>query len=101
MLYQPFVLPPVEQQVDENGNPAPITPCHICNGRGYYGRIAIFELLTPGDKLRDAILKTKDIAQLNAIAKSEGHRSLQTEAVLTVARGLTGLDELKKLFAKK
>jgi type II secretory ATPase GspE/PulE/Tfp pilus assembly ATPase PilB-like protein len=101
MLYQPFVLPPVEQQVDENGNPAPITPCHICNGRGYYGRIAIFELLTPGEKLRDAILKTKDIAQLNAIAKSEGHRSLQTEAVLTVARGLTGLDELKKLFAKK
>ncbi|QDT10104.1 ATPase, T2SS/T4P/T4SS family [Planctomycetes bacterium K23_9] len=101
MLYQPFLLPPIEQQVDENGNPAPITPCHVCNGRGYYGRIAIFELLAPGEKLRDALLKTKDVAQLNAIAKSEGHRSLQTEAVLTVARGLTGLDELKKLFAKK
>ncbi len=101
MLYQPFIPPPIEQQVDENGNPAPITPCHVCNGRGYYGRIAIFELLMPGDQLKAALLKTRDIAQLSAIAKSEGHRSLQTEAVLTVARGLTGLDELKRLFAKK
>ena len=100
MLYQPFVPPPIEQQVDENGNPAPITPCHVCHGRGYYGRIAIFELLTPGDQLKNALTKTRDIAKLYAIAKSEGHRNLQTEAVLTLARGLTGLDELKKLFAK-
>ena len=101
MLYQPFIAPPPEKQVDENGNPAPITPCHVCNGRGYFGRIAIFELLMPGEQLQAALLKTRDIAQLNAVAKSEGHRSLQTEAVLTVARGLTSLDEVKKLFAKK
>ena len=101
MLYQPFIPPPVEQQVDENGNPAPITPCHECNGRGYKGRIGIFELLTPGDQLKAALLKTRDIAKLTEIAKSEGHRTLQTEAILTVARGLTGLDELKRAFAKK
>lgn len=100
MLYQPFIPPPIEEQVDEEGNPAPITPCHVCNGRGFHGRIAIFELITPGEKLRTALLKTQDIAQLNAVAKSEGHRGLQTEAVLTFARGLTSLDELKKLFAK-
>lgn len=101
MLYQPFIPPPVEQQVDENGRPAPITPCHACQGRGYLGRIAIFELLTPGPKLRDAVTKTKDLAKLNAIAKSEGFHNVQTEAVLTVARGLTSLDELKRAFAKK
>ena len=101
MLYQPFIPPPIEQQVDENGNPAPITPCHICNGRGYHGRIAIFELLEPGDQLRQAVLKTQDIAQLSAIAKSEGHRAVQAEAILTVARGLTSLDELKRAFAKR
>jgi type II secretory ATPase GspE/PulE/Tfp pilus assembly ATPase PilB-like protein len=101
MLYQPFIPPPPEEQVDENGNPAPITPCHVCNGRGYHGRIAIFELLEPGDKLREAALKTKDLGKLAAIAKSEGHRALQAEAILTVARGLTSLDELKRVFAKK
>jgi type II secretory ATPase GspE/PulE/Tfp pilus assembly ATPase PilB-like protein len=101
MLYQPFVAPPIEQQVDENGRPAPITPCHQCQGRGYMGRIGIFELLTPGPQLRDAVTKTKDFGRLAAIAKSEGFHGVQTEAVLSVARGLTSLDELKRAFAKK
>ena len=101
MLYQPFVPPPIEQQVDENGRPAPIVPCATCNGRGYVGRIAIFELLRPGDQLRAALMKTQDLAKLNQIAKSEGHRGIQSEAVLTVARGLTSLEELKRAFASK
>ena len=101
MLYQPFVPPPIEQQVDENGKPAPITPCHTCQGRGYMGRIGIFELLLPGPQLRDALTKTQDMARLAAIAKSEGFHNVQTEAVLTVARGLTSLDELKTAFARK
>ncbi|MBL6724476.1 MAG: general secretion pathway protein GspE [Rubripirellula sp.] len=100
MLYRPFVPPPIEQQVDENGRPAPIEPCGTCAGRGYFGRIAIFEMLVPGEKLRSALLKTQDLNQLNQIAKSEGHRGLQAESVLTVARGLTSLDELKRIFAK-
>lgn len=99
VLYQPFIPPPIEEQVDENGRPAPIPLCETCQGRGYYGRIAIFELLQPGDQLRSAILKTQDMAKLNQIAKSEGHRGIQTEAVMTVARGLTGLDELKRAFS--
>ena len=100
-LYQPFIPPPIEEQVDENGRPAPLEICHVCNGRGYFGRIAIFEMLVPGDQLRAALQKTQDIGQLTAIAKSEGYRGLQTEAVMTVARGLTGLDELKRAFAKR
>ena len=101
MLYQPFILPPPEQQVDENGRPAPITPCHLCEGRGYLGRVAIFEMLTPGDELRKAFGTTRDINQWMAIAKSEGHRNIKAEAVLTVARGLTSLDELKRAFQKR
>ncbi len=98
VLYKPFVMPPIEQQVDANGKPAPIAPCETCQSRGYLGRIAIFELLAPGPQFREALLKTKDLGQLSQIAKSEGHKGLQSEAVLTVARGLTGLDELKRVF---
>jgi len=101
MLYNPFIPPPIEQQVDENGKPAPIIPCHVCEGRGYYGRTAIFELLIPGPKFKEALVKSQDVGQLTQIAKAEGHRGTQSEAVLAVARGLTSLDELKKLFAKK
>ncbi len=101
MLYGPFIPPPIEQQVDQNGKPAPIIPCHICNGRGYFGRIGIFELLMPGEELRKTLLKTQDISRLSQVAKAEGHRGLQAEAILTVARGLTSLDELKRVFAKR
>ena len=101
MLYQPFIPPPIEQQVDENGRPAPITPCHVCSGRGCFGRVAIFEMLVPGEQLRAALSKTQDLAQLSQIAKAEGHRGPQAEAILTVARGLTGLDELKRAFASR
>ncbi|XZE52607.1 ATPase, T2SS/T4P/T4SS family [Planctomycetaceae bacterium SH139] len=101
LLFQPYVPPPIEQQVDEKGRPAPIPPCPQCQGRGYFGRIAIFELLRPSDKFRDALLKTRDLNKLRAIAKEEGHQNLQAEAVLTVARGLTSIDEVKRIFAAK
>lgn len=101
VLYQPFLPPPIEQQVDENGRPAPITPCEVCGGRGYYGRVGVFEMLRPGPQLRAALAKTNDAGQLAAIAKSEGHRSMQSEAVMAVARGLTSLDELKRVFSTR
>jgi type II secretory ATPase GspE/PulE/Tfp pilus assembly ATPase PilB-like protein len=101
VLYQQYILPPIEQQVDANGKPAPIPPCPACHGRGYFGRIAVFELLEPGDQLRSAVLKTQDLGQLTKIAKEEGHRGIQSEAIMTVARGLTSLDELKRAFASR
>lgn len=100
VLYAPFVPPPIEQQVDEQGRPAPIEPCHVCGGRGYFGRIGIFELLRPGTQFKAALAKTNDASQLFSIAKAEGHRGIQAEAVLSVARGLTSLDELKRVFSK-
>jgi type II secretory ATPase GspE/PulE/Tfp pilus assembly ATPase PilB-like protein len=100
MLFQPFVMPPIEQQVDANGKPAPIPPCTACQARSYFGRVGIFELLRPGPEFRAALLKTQDVAQLTRIAQAEGFRTLQSEAILTVARGLTSLDELKRVFSK-
>ncbi len=100
-LYQAFVMPPIEQQVDANGKPAPIPPCRTCQARSYLGRVGVFELLRPGPQFRAALLQTQDIGQLTKIAQAEGFRSIQSEAILTIARGLTSLDEVKRVFAKK
>ncbi|MEZ6090134.1 MAG: ATPase, T2SS/T4P/T4SS family [Pirellulaceae bacterium] len=99
MMYQPFVPPPIEQQVDEKGNPAPIPPCPKCASRGYFGRFGIYELLTLGPQFKEALLKTGDVNKLRQVAKAEGHRGLQEEGIMAVARGVTSLDEMRRIFS--
>ncbi|MCC6511294.1 MAG: Flp pilus assembly complex ATPase component TadA [Pirellulaceae bacterium] len=98
-LYQPFVPPPPEQRVDAKGNPVEIEICKQCDGRGYYGRIGVFEFLTVNDAIRSAVLSQPAPAHVGAVAKQQGHRNLQEEAILTVAMGLTSLQELQRVFA--
>lgn len=99
VLYQPFVPPPPEQRVDAKGNPIEIEICRQCEGRGYFGRIGVFEYLTVSDPIRQAVLTNPTPAHVEAVAKQQGHRGLQEEAILTVALGLTSLQELQRVFA--
>lgn len=99
VLYQPFVPPPPEQRVDAKGNQIEIEICKQCEGRGYYGRIGVFEYLTVTDAIRQAVLSDPSPANVAAVAKQQGHRGLQEEAILTVALGLTSLQELQRVFA--
>lgn len=98
-LYQPFIPPPPEQRVDAKGNQIEIEICKQCEGRGYYGRIGVFEFLSVNDAIRAAVLKQPTAAHVGAVAKQHGHRGLQEEAILTVALGLTSLQELQRVFA--
>lgn len=98
MLYQPFVPPPPEQRVDAKGNPIEIEICTQCGGRGYFGRIGVFEFLTVTDPIRAAVMQQPTSAHVAQVAKQQGHRGLQEEAILTVALGLTSLQELQRVF---
>ncbi len=98
-LYQPFVPPPPEQRVDAKGNPIEIEICKQCEGRGYYGRIGVFEYLTINDAIRTAVLQQPSPQHVAAVAKQQGHRNLQEEAILAVAVGATSLQELQRVFA--
>ncbi len=98
-LYQPFVPPPPEQRVDAKGNPIEIEICTQCGGRGYFGRMGVFEFLTVTDEIRAAVLSQPVPAYVSQVAKKQGHRNLQEEAVLSVALGLTSLQELQRVFS--
>lgn len=97
-LYQPFIPPPPEQRVDANGKPLEIEICKRCNGRGYYGRIAIFELLNIDQAVRQAVLQKPDPAHVLAVARKQGFLTLQEEGVLLVAQGTTSLQELQRIM---
>ncbi len=102
LLYKPYVPPPPEQRVDAKGNPIEIPICNKCMGRGYLGRVAVFELLTLTKELKSALLKyakTPDVVR--QYARKQGHLTLQDEGILAVATGLTSLQELQRVMQGK
>lgn len=98
-LYNPTIPPPPEQRVDASGKPIEIEICKKCNGRGYFGRMAIFELLTVDDAMKQAILKySNNPDELRKFAKQRGHSGFQEEGVLACALGQTSLQEIQKMM---
>ncbi len=98
-LYQPYIPPPPEQRVDAQGKPLEIEICKRCDGRGYYGRVGIFELLKMNDDIRQALLKNPAVSSVLPVARKSGFLTLQEEGVLAVAQGLTSLQELQRVLA--
>jgi len=98
-LYQPFVPPPPEQRVDAKGNPIEIEICTKCNGRGYFGRMAIFELLVINDEIRKILLQKPTAESVLQVARKQGFLTIQEEGVLAVATGATSLQELQRVLA--
>ncbi|MEC8556500.1 MAG: ATPase, T2SS/T4P/T4SS family [Planctomycetota bacterium] len=101
VLYQPFIPPPPEQRVDANGKPIEIEICRRCNGRGFHGRAAIFELLKIDDDIRKAALSDPNPANVQAVARSKGFLTIQEEGVLAVATGMTSIQEVQAVLSPK
>lgn len=67
--------------------------CEICNGTGYKGRVAIYEVLKATPKIRELILKNASSDDIKAMAIKEGMKTLRMSALTKVAQGLTTLEE--------
>ena len=101
-LFQPTIPPPPEQRVDAKGNQIEIEICKRCSGRGYFGRVAIFELLTVNDTMKQAILKLAGNPDaLRDFAKKQNHLGFQEEGILACAMGITSLQEVQKMMTGK
>jgi type II secretory ATPase GspE/PulE/Tfp pilus assembly ATPase PilB-like protein len=101
-LFKPTIPPPPDQRVDAKGNPIEIEICKKCNGRGYFGRMALFELLTIDAEMKQAILKLSDKPdELRKFAKQRGHLGFFEEGVLACALGMTSLEEIQRALQAK
>jgi len=86
-----FYQPP--ERTEENRNEE---VCKQCDGIGYFGRTAIFEVLEISPALQEALVKQPRPEVLRQVARQNKHRSLQEEGILLVARGVTSLPELQR-----
>jgi general secretion pathway protein E len=67
--------------------------CSHCGGSGYYGRLAIFEVLDVDDKIRALIKPTVTAGELAAAARAAGG-SMMGDGLAKCGEGLTTLDEV-------
>ncbi|MGE0410040.1 MAG: GspE/PulE family protein [Amphiplicatus sp.] len=72
-------------------------PCAVCNGSGYYGRIAISETLEIDDMLRAAIKTGATTGELAAAARTCGFIEMRDEGRAKVAAGVTTEAELARV----
>ena len=71
--------------------------CKECRGRGYKGRIGIFEVLLMTDEIRSMALKQASTSEIRRLAVQMGMKGLREDGWRKVAAGLTTVDEVVRL----
>ncbi len=67
--------------------------CEACNGSGYKGRVAIYEVMGMSSGVKDLIMQSPSSDQLKEQAIKDGMKTLRMAALTKVAQGLTTLEE--------
>ena len=68
--------------------------CRECNRLGYKGRMGIYEILVPSDKLPSLIVANKPTAVLAEVARKAGMKTLMQNGVSKVLAGKTSIEEV-------
>ncbi|MBS0198418.1 MAG: Flp pilus assembly complex ATPase component TadA [Planctomycetes bacterium] len=68
--------------------------CDNCNKSGYRGRMAIFEIMTMDDEMRELVMKQANTTALRAHARKRGMRSLRESGLMGIYEGQTTIDEV-------
>ena len=68
--------------------------CETCLKSGYKGRMALFEIMTMDDEIRDLVIKQASTRILRQEARKRGMRTLRESGLLAIYDGQTTLDEV-------
>lgn len=72
--------------------------CDACGGTGFKGRVAIYEVLTAGQRMRDAIAASASPQVLRAAAEHDGLITLADYATFLLKEGLTVPTEVLRVL---
>ncbi len=71
--------------------------CPECHGRGYKGRIGIYEAIFMDRAIEEILRNKPSEREIAAAAKPQGVPTLQQDGILKMLRGITSLDELRRV----
>jgi len=87
------LVPPMQNSVWE----APQEGCAECHGRGYKGRIGIYEAIFMDRAIEEVLRSKPSEREVAEAAKPQGVPTMTEDGVLKVLRGITTLDELGRV----
>jgi type IV pilus assembly protein PilB len=68
--------------------------CEVCSGRGYKGRVGLYEVMETTDEIRDLIIMGASAAEIKRKALDQGMLTLRRSGLVKVKAGLTTLEEI-------
>ncbi len=68
--------------------------CDYCKNTGYYGRIAIFEMIEINDEIRSMILRKISSNEIKDVAIRNGMKTLLDSGITRALEGITSIDEV-------
>jgi len=71
--------------------------CDACQGRGFRGRVAVYEFLTMNDDLAEAITRGASLSEIKRAALQDGWQTLRDHALEKIQMGTIGLEELSRV----
>jgi type IV pilus assembly protein PilB len=71
--------------------------CKTCDGKGYKGRVALYEVMRFNDELREMILQGASTAELKAGAIKSGMSTLRMSGIRKVLEGVTTPEEVTRV----
>ena len=74
--------------------------CDACGGTGYWGRLAIHEVLVATDVIKRIIQKRGTVAEVRETAVSEGMTTLLQDGIKKAMKGLTDFDQLRRVSVR-
>ena len=71
--------------------------CSHCEGSGYHGRIAIFELMEMNAELRELVFRMAPTGELREKARAYGMLTLMEDGLRKVIQGITTIEEVLRV----
>ncbi|CUU38183.1 MAG: Flp pilus assembly complex ATPase component TadA [Armatimonadetes bacterium] len=71
--------------------------CDHCRGRGYAGRVGIYELMVVNAEIAEMIVRRAPLSDIKEAAKANGMKELREDGLIKVLEGITTPDEVRRV----
>ncbi len=71
--------------------------CKTCNGTGYKGRVALYEVMRFGEQLKEMVQQGASTAELKAASIRQGMMTLRAAGIEKVIQGMTTTEEVGRV----